>query len=371
MFLSVRAVAMSVAAIALSSASLAPAHAGDLHLKLDERQIHAAGIETQRVVQETAVSELVVPGTVAVPPQQTRMVATPAAGLIESFIVAPDEDVQRGDPIAQLNSSGLIEAQRAFLESEAQEALAKEKLRRDEQLFKERIIAERRLLVTRSEAMLARSNLDERSQLLALYGMSDVEIATLRKTRRIASALTIRAPVSGTILARHGTAGERVQAAAPLVTIARLDPIWVNLQVPIARAPMLASIKHVSLPSYGVVGRIVRVGRTVDAATQSVVAVAEFDVKGQSLRPGQVVQAAIVTGGSDAPQWRVPSASVVRHDGRNWLFVREADGFRAMNAQVIAETSTTSSVRADIKPDAQVASRGVLALLSELANATH
>ena len=360
----------SLSAFLLFAAAL-PASAADFRIKLDEKQIRAAGIETQAVVQESAVSELIVPGTVAVPPQQTRMVATPAAGLIESFMVAPDEDVRKGAPIAQLNSSGLIEAQRAFLEAEAQEALAKEKLRRDEQLFKERIIAERRLLVTRSEAMLARSNLDERSQLLALYGMSESEIADLRKNRRIASALVIRAPESGTILARHGTAGERVQAAAPLVTIARLDPIWVNLQVPVARAPMLASIKRVSLPSYGITGRIVRVGRTVDAATQSVVAVAEFEAKQHSLRPGQVVQATIVTNGSDAPQWRAPAASVVRHDGADWMFLREPDGFRPIKVQVVAETSTTVSVRADIKPDATVASRGVLVLLSELANAAH
>ena len=369
--LSFRTVAACLVLIAGPAAALASDRPGDVRLKVDERQIRAAGIETQPVIQESAVSELIVPGTVAVPPQQTRMVATPAAGLIESLMVAPDEEVRQGDPIAQLNSSGLIEAQRAFLEAEAQESLAKEKLRRDEQLFRERIIAERRLLVTRSEAMLARSNLDERSQLLALHGMSDAEIATLRKTRRIASALVIRAPQSGIILARHGVAGERVQAAAPLVTIARLDPIWVNLQVPLARAPMLASIKRVSLPSYGIMGRIVRIGRTVDAATQSVVAVAEFDVTGNALRPGQVVQATVVTNGSDAPQWRVPSASVVRHDGRDWLFLREGDGFRATPVQVVAETSTTTSVRADIRPDATVASRGVLVLLSELASATH
>lgn len=370
MTLSVRALAMRLAVASLPFLA-GPALAHEVRLKLDERQIRAAGIETQAVTQEPAISELIVPGTVAVPPQQTRIVATPAAGLIEAFLVAPDEDVTKGDPIAQLNSSGLIEAQRAFLEAEGQDALAREKLRRDEQLFKERIIAERRLLVTRSEAVLARSNFDERSQLLALHGMNEAEIDTLRKTRRIASTLVIRAPESGTILSRNVTAGERVQAAAPLVTIARLDPIWVNLQVPVARAPMLASIKRVSLPAYGVAGRIVRVGRTVDAATQSVVAVAEFSTKEHSLRPGQAVQATIVTNGSTAPQWRVPSAAVVRHDGRDWMFLREPDGFRAISVQVVAETSTTTSIRADIKPDAVVAARGVLVLLSELASATH
>ena len=152
------------------------------------------------------------------------MVAAPAAGLVETLLVSPDEEVKEGDPIATLKSSELIEAQRAFLQAAADAALANEKLRRDEQLHKERIIAERRLLVTRAEAAQARSLLDERAQLLALDGMTEQAIETLRKERKLGAALTVRAPMSGVILARHATVGDRVQASAPLVTIARLDP---------------------------------------------------------------------------------------------------------------------------------------------------
>lgn len=341
----------------------------EVDIKLQDQQIRSAGIETQPLAQERGVTELVVPGSVVVPPQQLRMVATPAAGLIESFMVAPDEDVREGEPIAQLRSPDLVEAQRAFLEAAAQEALAQEKLRRDEQLYKERIIAERRVLVTRAEAVLARSTLDERSQLLALHGMSETEIAALRKSRRIASSLVIRAPVAGTILKRHGVPGERVASTAPLVTIARLDPIWVNLQVPVARAVLLTNKGRVSLPAYGAIGRIVRVGRTVDAATQSVTAVAEFSVNEATIRPGQVVQSTIMIETSKAPQWRVPAASVVRHEGRDWIFLRTADGFRAVTVDVVAESSTTASVRVDVKPGETVASRGVLILLAELTSA--
>jgi cobalt-zinc-cadmium efflux system membrane fusion protein len=61
-----------------------------------------------------------------------------------------------------------------------------EKLRRDEQLFKEHIIAERRLIVTRAEATQARGTLEERTQILALSGMTDAEIATLRGDRKLA-----------------------------------------------------------------------------------------------------------------------------------------------------------------------------------------
>ena len=301
-----------------------------------------------------------------VPPVQLRMVATPAAGLIEMLLVAPDEEVKEGDPIARLKSSELVEAQRAFLHADADANLANEKLRRDEQLFKERIIAERRLLVTRAEALQARSNLQERSELLSLDGMTEAEIDTLRKDRRFVSGLLIRAPISGTIIARHGAAGERVQASAPLVTIARLDPIWVNLQIPIGRAASVERNIRVTLPSLGLEGRLIRVGRTVDSATQSVAAVAEVNLGKVAVRPGQAVQAFLRIRGDGAPQWRIPADAVVHHRDKDWVFVRSPNGFRAVSVAVVSETPQYASIRAPLNASDLVATRGILTLLSEL-----
>lgn len=341
--------------------------ADEIAIPLRDQDIRAAGIETQAIEKGAGTDELIVPGTVIVPPQQLRMVAAPAAGLIETLLVSPDEDVKEGAPIATLKSSELIEAQRAFLQAAADAALAAEKLRRDEQLYKERIIAERRLLVTRAEATQARSVLEERSQLLALAGMSETDIETLRKDRRLAPSLLVRAPISGTILYRHGTVGDRVQASAPLVTIARLSPIWVNLQVPISRAPALDRADRVVLPSLGVEGRLIRIGRTADPATQSVTAVAEFTPRKEPIRPGQAVQAILQICGGGGPQWRVPRDAVVHHRDAKWIFVRTGDGFRATPVIVASETPQYASIQAPLKAGDRVATHGMLTLLAELA----
>ncbi len=334
---------------------------------LTEAQIQAAGIETQPVEPESGVGEIVVPGVVTVPPQQLRIVAAPAAGLVETLLVAPDEDVKEGDPIATLKSSELVESQRAYLHALSDANLAAEKLRRDEQLFKEKIIAERRLIVTRAEATQARATLDERAQILALAGMTEVEIAELRKDRKLASSLLVRAPIGGTILQRHGTTGERVQASAPLVTIARLDPIWVNLQVPLSRAVALESVEKVHLPSAGLEGRLIRIGHTVDSATQSVTAVAEFRPGRSPLRPGQAVTAILRVRGGGASQWRVPADAVVSHRNHNWVFLRVPEGFRAIPVTLVSETPQFSSVQGALKAGERVATRGLLTLLAELA----
>lgn len=360
-------------AVALASAQLCalPASsafaAEEVVIPLREEDIRAAGIETHPIEKGSGSDELVVPGTVTVPPQQLRMVAAPAAGLIETLLVSPDEDVKEGDPIATLKSSELVEAQRAFLQAAADSALAAEKLRRDEQLHKERIIAERRLLVTRAEATQARAVLEERSQLLSLAGMTEKDIEGLRKDRRLAPALLVRAPISGTILYRHGTVGDRVQAAAPLVTIARLNPIWVNLQVPISRAPALDRADRVVLPSFGIEGKLIRIGRTADQATQSVTAVAEFRTRKEAIRPGQAVQAILQLSGSGGPQWRVPRDAVVHHGDKNWVFVRTPEGFRATPVALASETPQYASIQGPLNAGDRVATHGMLTLLAELA----
>ena len=72
----------------------------DVPIRIDDRQIRAAGIEVARVEPEGGTAQTMLPGTVIVPPQQLLVVAAPAAGLIESVLVGPNETVRAGQPIA-------------------------------------------------------------------------------------------------------------------------------------------------------------------------------------------------------------------------------------------------------------------------------
>ena len=117
----------------------------------------------------------------------------------------------------------------------------------------------------------------------------------------------------------------------------------------------------------------VRVGRTIDQSTQSTIAVAEITTGSARLRPGLAVSATVKI---EAPSlatasknWSIPSTSVVRHRDQSWVFTRSADGFRARPVQVITESARNVAVRADFRASDEVASRGVLALLSELVDA--
>jgi membrane fusion protein, heavy metal efflux system len=310
---------------------------------------------------------LSLPGTVVIPPQQLYVVAAPANGMVEFMLVAADEQVKEGQAIARLRSPELIEAQRQFLAAVADETLAVDKLRRAQFLFENKAMPERELRVAQTQAINAKFQLDERQQILRLMEMSETDIETVRTTRRLFPAVTIHAPIAGTVTKRHASSGERVSAAAPIYSIAQLNPVWVNVQVPAARLAAIEESGTVSLPAYGVEGRIIRIARTVDAQTQSAIVVTEIDSNGGSVRPGLAVTATIrIPNGSDA-QLSVPSASVVRHNDRAWVFVRTTDGFIARPVNVVSESPGRASIRAKLSSSDRIADRGVLALLSELA----
>ena len=328
--------------------------------------IVGAGIDVTRVEPEGGTAQTLLPGTVAVPPRQLRIVAAPAAGLVESVLVAPNEPVRAGQTLALLRSTDLLEAQRSYLQALSGEELARQRLVRDEQMYRERIIAERRLLTTRADHDFARTTLQEREQMMALLGMAEPDIKALRETRKMAAALVVTAPEDGVVLETRTSAGERVAASAPLFSIARLKPLWVNLQVPLPQAMVIEPGTRASIPGTTAQGEVVRLGRSVDPATQAVTAVLEVDDGAEGLRPGQVVTASVALRPNGSPEWRVPAGAVVRHAGRSWVFVRTRDGFRAKPVTVISETASATSIRAGLAPDDRVVTRGILALLGEL-----
>lgn len=363
----------SAAAESSVPAAATTASPPEILIPMDERNARAAGISTIRVAVDRGHNELSFPGTVIIPQQQIRIVAAPAGGIVETLLVGQDDNVTAGQVVALVRSPDIVEAQRNYLGALSDNTLAADKLRRAQLLFEGKATPERELRIAETEASIAKAKLEERAQLLLLLGMSKEEFDTLQSTRAIASMLTLRAPIDGTVVTRHVGVGEQIKAAASIFTLGVLSPLRVNIQVPAQRLAAIAEGDAVTVPAYRVQGKIIRIGRTVDPTTQSATAVAEVDPAGR-LRPGLAVTAVIeVDQPAAAPDggtaWSVPLTSVVRHRDQSWVFLRANGGFRAVPVQVVAEQQRSVTVRAGFTAQDEIAARGVLALLSELVDA--
>ncbi len=89
-------IALSIFASGPASAADAPTALRPVTLSIDERAVRAAGIQLSPIQPESGATDLSFPGMVAVPPQQIRVVAAPAAGLIETVLVPRMKPCGRG-----------------------------------------------------------------------------------------------------------------------------------------------------------------------------------------------------------------------------------------------------------------------------------
>lgn len=334
-------------------------------LKVSPEQVKALGIETARVAPQASAEISGLPALVVVPNEQLQVVSAPLAGLLEQVLVAAHQPVKKGQVLARLQSPELADLQHTYLQAATQANLARANLERDTALYKEGIIAESRYLAARSHAIETAADLAERTQALRLAGMSTEAIAKLRAGQRVGTLVELFAPFDGVVLEQLAGAGQRLEPRAPVVKVARLSPLWLEIQLPIARLGEVREGAAVSVPSAQASGEVIAVGRSVASGNQTVLVRARIDRGAERLRPGQYVEASLAVSGQGASAG-VPAEALARIGGKPVVFVRTAQGFSAQPVEVLGEASGKAVV-AGLKGDEQVAVKGVAALKAALA----
>jgi len=285
-------------------------------ISLQSVQIKALGIESLSVSSNGNAQAIRLPARVLVPNEQMRVVAAPVGGMIEMLAVAPGSPVTRGQVVAHLASPQALELQRETMQSGIQAELQKHNLRRDEQLFAEGLIAESRLQATRATAAQAATQASQQRQVLGLAGLTP---------GKLGGPLALTASIDGVVLEQGVQLGQRVEASTLIYRIAKLSPLWLEIQSPLDLATRLREGMPVKVANSEVQGKLIGVGRTVDPASQTVLLRALVRQGAESLTPGQVVE--IDLGNVYGKGLSLPGAAVARHDGKTFVFVQgAADG---------------------------------------------
>ena len=330
---------------------------------LSAAQIKAIGVETRVLGAQTGKSVLVFPAEVIVPNGQLQVVSVPLAGLVETVNAVVNQPVRKGETLVRLQSPALVEAEREFLAAATRAGLAGRSLTRDAALFKDGIIAEGRYLNTRGAAAEAGAAYQQWKQTLALYGMSEAAIARLQKTGRLSASLDVVSPLDGVVIEQSVVAGQRAEASTPLYKVARLSPLWLEIQAAPTAVTGLSPGAEVFVPAAGARGKLLSIGRAVSAASQTVTLRAEISTGTENLRAGQYVEAHVaVPASTGAREWRVPVAALARSGGKSVLFVQTAKGFAAREVKVGGESADYVAIRGDFRGDERYAVKGVAAL---------
>jgi RND family efflux transporter MFP subunit len=284
-----------------------------------------------------------------------RIVAAPLGGTVETLAVATGSVVRRGQVLATLASPQALELQREALQSATQTTLLRQNLKRDEQLFAEGLIAESRLQASRSAAAEAIARSNERRQGLALAGIAP---------GRLGGPLALTAPIDGVVLEQGVQLGQRVDTSALIYRVARLSPLWLEIQAPLELAALLPQDMPVTVRNSSVTGRLIAVGRTVDQSSQTILLRAEVDNSAGSLTPGQVIEVELASPGGS--RQRLPASALVRHDGKVLVFVKgtsddKGSQFEVRELYVVSQSGNSVTVDG-VKPGEIIVVKGASGL---------
>lgn len=330
-------------------------------------EIGNLGIEFATPRQASEVTAVEATATVVIPPMADAVVSTPHAGLLARLDVAVGEEINKGKVMAKLQSPEFLELQREFLDALNANLLAQNEFDRDQQLFDEGIISERRLQETTTRSRIAATSFNEHRHLLQIAGLSTQEVNSLETEQKLLEVLEIRAPFDGVVLERMATAGQRLDAMSPVYRLADLETLWLEINVPqeklaAVRKGMKVAVEGSAIPLPAVVTTI---GRSINPATQAIMVRATLIEDGHGLQPGQFVSARIVSDSNDSsagPVWIIPAAGVTRVDESHYVFVRTPNGFDVIEVQVISADSVNVYLNADVSTDMNIAVSGVSTL---------
>lgn len=354
-------------AIAVLGAPALDAQAADRPAKfaVASGQVLALGIQTVPLqTQQTQAVRISYPAQVIVPPNAEQVVSSPVPGLISQLLVQPNQIVRAGAPLARIASPELGQQQLLLLQASTRATLARQAAQREQELFAEGLIAQRRVQEAQATLQEATAALRQSKAALRLSGMPMAAIDKVVATGTPQDGLTLTAAQTGVVTEIKVKPGQRVDSATALLHLAQTSVLWLEIQVPIsevAEGTRWAAGNLLKILGRDLTAQVLNSSAMVASGSQMVAMHAVIQGAAGKVRPGELLTVELPVA-AIAGAWDLP-LSAVAHDGdQAYVFVRTADGFEARPVKVSASSGQRIRVQGPVKAGEQVAVSGVVAL---------
>jgi RND family efflux transporter MFP subunit len=281
---------------------------------------------------------------------------------VESLLVNPGQPVRAGQPLARLHSGELLAMQRDYVAARARAGLSASRAERDAQLHAEGIIARNRLEQSQAERTEDEARLREQAQLLQLAGMPAAAVARLQAAEDMAPLLTLSARRDGIVLEQLAQVGEATEAGMPLLRLGRLAPLWLELQATREQARRINPGDVVAIGSCRSAATVVAVSPQLGEHSQTVTVRAELAQPDGCIAPNQYLEARLTPQATASDIVQIPANSLVRHQGRSFVFVRSAEGILPRQVELERRDEQIAWVSGPIAVGDAVATQGIAAL---------
>lgn len=332
----------TICGMALVAASLGNGNASttlDPNLvTLTTAQAAVTGVQTVAVRRGPLVRTLRVSGFIDDDDTRHRILAARVPGRIEKLHVNfVGAEVEQGAPLATIFSPVMLTAQREFVE----------RVRAGTTVF------------TLAESSAARERLLE-------LGLTDEEIDILEKTLKPTAMVNVRAPMSGTVVARSVYEGKYVAANDELFQIGDFSRMWFVFD---AYEPDLAwlrpgqavEVSVSSLPGKILTAPIAFIDPNLNEMSRTARVRVVLDNPERTLRHRQTASAVVV---AEAPEVLLaPRSAVLQHSGKAVVFVARGKlAYAAREIHLGRMGDTEAEILGGLREGDQVVTEGALIL---------
>ncbi|MFT3926824.1 MAG: efflux RND transporter periplasmic adaptor subunit [Myxococcales bacterium] len=334
-------------------------------IKLAPEVVEAAKIRTAKVAREALVATLSLPGETVADPDRTARVASPVAGRLEQVLFKEGSSVKKGDVLAVIRVPDLGKLRSLAAATEAKARAARANATRLQGLAEKRLASEQMYLdaVAASEALDVEA-LAARQQLDAL-GLAAAQSGA-------PSQLTLRAPLSGTVVSRNAVVGQPITAEEVLADIVDLSEVWFLGRVfekDLGRLQLdaAAEVQLNAYPGEHFTGKVEYIGRQVDPVARTVTARIRLVNRADLLRVGLFGTAHVALGHAEELERTlvVPRSALTEVAGKQVVFVRHADqDFELHELSLGQDAAGKVQVLAGLRDGEEVVVEGVFSLKS-------
>jgi len=361
---------LCICAVAMAYTLTATAQATNRSVKfaVPNSQIEVLGIKSVTLQSQTDLIKARFPAEVVAPTTARQVVSSPVAGLVAQLLVQQNQAVQPGTPLVRIASSELGQLQLQLLQATARAKLARQSARREQALFDEGIIPQRRVQEAQSALMEGEALLNQAKAALRLSGMSDVTIQRIAVSGKPQDSITLTATQAGIVTEIAVKSGQRVGAATALLQVAQTDSLRLDIQIPVSENMNWPAGTKIKVLGRNVAARILSVSPIVSSSSQTLNMRAEVEGNTGQIRSGEFVTVELPLAATPG-SWDVPLSAVVHDGNQAYVFVRTSQGFEARLVKVVVSAGQLVRVQGSLKVGEQIAVGGVVVLKSAWLNA--
>ncbi len=307
-------------------------------IKISPEVVNNLGVRTAVATYKALHTRISTVGYVQYDQDQLVHIHPRVEGWVEKlYVKSAGDPVSQGQPLYEIYSPALVNAQEELL-----------------------------LALGRENQRLIRAAEDR----LKALQLPEQEIKKLKTTRHVSQRITFYAPQSGVIDNLNIREGFYVKPGTTLMSIARLDEVWVEAEVFERQASEVATGIPVTmtlayLPGQEWKGQVDYVYPTLNAKNRTVKVRLRFENKMEALKPNMFAQV-VIHADDQSDSLLVPKEAVIRTGANDRVVLALGNGrFKSINVKTGRVDATSTEILSGIKEGDEIVTSAQFLLDSE------